>query len=168
MRWNNSSSVRPAPGFIEPCLPSAATQAPTGADWVYEIKHDGYRLMVRKHDDDRVRIYTRRGADWTKRFPLVAEAVRKLKVRSILLDGEGVIRRSDGLADFDLLHSKDNNGQVTLCAFDLLEHDGDDVRFRPLSERKQLLRKLLGEGQGGDRVQPSCRGRGPDRVRPCL
>src|SRR5581483_3686070 len=94
MRWNNSSSVRPAPGFMEPCLPSAATQAPTGADWVYEIKHDGYRLMVRKHDDDRVRIYTRRGADWTKRFPLVAEAVRKLKVRSILLDGEGVIRRS--------------------------------------------------------------------------
>lgn len=64
MRWSTSSSVRPAPGFIEPCLPTVAPRAPIGPGWVYEIKHDGYRLMVRKTEKG-VRIFTRRGADWT-------------------------------------------------------------------------------------------------------
>src|SRR5579859_6741625 len=160
MRWSNSTTVRPAPGFIEPCLPPSTNEAPSGPDWVYEIKHDGYRLMVRKQDD-RVRIYTRRGADWTKRFPRVVEAVRKLKVSSILLDGEGVIRRPDGLADFDLLHSKENNEQVTLCAFDLLEHDGNHVQLRPLNERKELLRKLLAKSSAGIEFNPHVEGDGP-------
>jgi ATP-dependent DNA ligase len=66
-RWN-SSRVIAAPGFIEPCLPTVATRAPVGELWVHEIKHDGYRLLVKKHSDA-VRIYTRRGADWTQRFP---------------------------------------------------------------------------------------------------
>jgi ATP-dependent DNA ligase len=150
MRWSNSTAIRRAPGFIEPCLPSAATQAPTGPDWVYEIKQD-----------DRVRIYTRPGADWTKRFPLVIEAVRKLKANSILLDGEGVIHRSEGLADFVLLHSKMNNEQVTLCAFDLLEHHGDDVRLRPLRERKDRLAKLLKKVRDAIEFNPHIEGDGP-------
>ncbi len=140
--------------------PHRATVAPSGPDWVYEIKHDGYRLMVRKRDN-RVRIYTRRGADWTKRYPRIVEAVQKLNVQSILLDGEGVIRRSDGLADFDLLHSKENNEQVTFCAFDLLERDGHDVRLLPLGERKDRLAKLLQKVRDGIEFNPHVGGDGP-------
>jgi ATP-dependent DNA ligase len=62
--------------------------APSGLEWVHEIKFDGWRLMVRRKVD-RVHIYTRRGADWTKRFPKIVEAVRKLGVESFLIDGEG-------------------------------------------------------------------------------
>jgi ATP-dependent DNA ligase len=119
-----------------------------GPDWVHEIKHDGYRLMVRRQNDA-VRIYTRRGADWTKRFPRIVEAVQKLRVRSILLDGEGIVCDRSGLAIFDLLHSKKNDRDVSLCVFDLIELNGDDVRRLPLLDRKTRLQKLLVKAKDG-------------------
>ncbi|MGZ4869679.1 MAG: ATP-dependent DNA ligase [Halobacteriota archaeon] len=118
MQWRSSASVRPSSGFIEPCIPTKAARAPVGPDWVYEIKQDGYRLMVRKHND-RVRIYTRRGADWTKRFPRIVKAVQRLRASSVLLDGEGIVSDHTGMANFDLLHSKKHDRDVSLCAFDL-------------------------------------------------
>ena len=75
--------------FIEPCLPSPADRPPSGANWIHEIKHDGYRLMARR-DSVGIRLITRRGNDWSDRFPLVVEAVNHLKVRSCLIDGEVV------------------------------------------------------------------------------
>jgi ATP dependent DNA ligase domain len=69
-----------------PCLPTPKKRAPTGAAWVHEIKHDGYRLMVRR-DGNRVRLYTRRGYHWSHRFPLIVQAVTRLKVRSVIIDG---------------------------------------------------------------------------------
>ncbi len=63
------------PGFIEPCIPTRADKPPVGPDWIHEIKHDGYRMIVRKKDG-RVRLFTRRGYDWTDRFPLIREAPR--------------------------------------------------------------------------------------------
>ena len=62
------------PGFIEPCLPSPADHPPSGSSWIHEIKHDGYRLMARR-DLVGIRLITRRGNDWSDRFPLVIEAV---------------------------------------------------------------------------------------------
>jgi bifunctional non-homologous end joining protein LigD len=73
--------------FIEPCLPSPADKAPSGASWIHEIKHDGYRLMARR-DPVGIWLITRRRNDWTTRFPLVVEAVNHLRVRSCLIDGE--------------------------------------------------------------------------------
>ena len=78
--------------FIEPCLPSPADRPPSGSNWIYEIKHDGYRLMARR-DSVGIRLITRRGNDWSDRFPLVVEAVNHLKVRSCLIDGEVVLLR---------------------------------------------------------------------------
>src|SRR3954469_1405691 len=75
--------------FIEPCLPSPADKPPAGANWIHEIKHDGYRLMARR-DPVGIRLLTRNGNDCTQRYPLVAEAVNHLKVRSCLIDGEVV------------------------------------------------------------------------------
>jgi bifunctional non-homologous end joining protein LigD len=63
--------------FIEPCLPSPADRPPSGVNWIHEIKHDGYRLMARR-DPVGVRLITRRGNDWSDRFPLVIEAVNRL------------------------------------------------------------------------------------------
>jgi|HubBroStandDraft_6_1064221.scaffolds.fasta_scaffold24498_10 ATP-dependent DNA ligase len=64
-------------GFIEPCLPSAAKAPPIGAGWIHEIKHDGFRIMARR-DGAGVRLITRNGNDFTKRFPLAAAAVTAL------------------------------------------------------------------------------------------
>jgi ATP-dependent DNA ligase len=83
--------------FIEPFLPSPADRPPSGADWIHEIKHDGYRLMARR-DSVGIRLITRRGNDWSERFPLVIEAVNHLKVRSCLIDGEVVCCDERGLS----------------------------------------------------------------------
>jgi bifunctional non-homologous end joining protein LigD len=64
--------------FIEPCLPSPADHPPSGTNWIHEIKHDGYRLMARR-DPVGIRLLTRNGNDWTRRYPLVVEAVNHLK-----------------------------------------------------------------------------------------
>ena len=149
MMWHSyPSKAKVLPGFIEPCLPTPAARAPTGPDWVHEIKHDGYRLMVRR-SGDRVRIYTRRGADWTHRFPRIVEGTRKLRVSSVLLDGEGVVCDDNGLAIFDKLHSKANDESVFLYAFDLLELNGDDCRRLQLGKRKSQLQHLLARTTNG-------------------
>ena len=150
MKWRASSSsvTLPGPGFIEPCIPSPAKLAPTSADWVYELKHDGYRLMVRKADD-RVHIYSRRGADFTPRFPRIVEAVRRLKVRSVLIDGEGVVYNDKGMPSFNMIHSKQHDHAVSLVAFDLLELNGDDVRAASLLDRKARLARLVAKAKDG-------------------
>jgi ATP-dependent DNA ligase len=84
------------PGFIEPCLPTKADTLPSGGLWVHEIKHDGFRMMVRR-DAAGVRLLTRRGNNWTQRYPLIAAAVDALRVRSCLIDGEAVACGDDGL-----------------------------------------------------------------------
>jgi ATP-dependent DNA ligase len=104
--------------------------------------------MVRR-SGEAVRVYTRRGADWTKRFPRVVEAVKRLRASSVLLDGEGVVCDERGLAVFDEIHSKANDRGVILYAFDLLELDGDDLRELGLLERKKRLKKLLARSKGG-------------------
>jgi bifunctional non-homologous end joining protein LigD len=89
-------------GFGDPCLPTRAPVAPSGSMWVHEIKHDGYRLMVRRTDSS-IRISTRRGYDWTDRFGRIIEAANKLRATSFVIDGEGVILRPDGVSDLDRL-----------------------------------------------------------------
>jgi hypothetical protein len=72
-------SMRTLPaGFIAPCLPTTSPQPPSGKEWLHEIKHDGFRVIARK-DDMRVRLYSRPGNDLTNRFPLIVEALAKLR-----------------------------------------------------------------------------------------
>src|SRR4051812_33890213 len=103
--------------LYRPCIPSRATKVPTGPDWLHEIKHDGYRLIVVR-DGARVRLFTRRGFDWSGRFPLIIEAARSLTAPSFVIDGEAVILGDSGMADFDALHSRRRDGEVRLIAFD--------------------------------------------------
>ena len=110
--------------FIEPCLPSPADKPPSGSNWIHEIKHDGFRLMTRR-DPVGIRLITRRGNDWTQRYPLVVEAVNHLNVRSCLIDGEVVCCDAQGVTSFQLLRHRRNEPQAFLYAFDLLELNGD-------------------------------------------
>src|SRR5271169_195751 len=97
-----------ADGFVDPCIPSRAPKPPSGPDWVHEVKHDGYRLIVRRNGVT-VRLFTRRGYDWTDRYPAIADAAAKLKARSFTLDGEAVVCGADGVAMFDALHRRQND-----------------------------------------------------------
>ena len=132
-------------GFIEPCQPSKVARPPSSPLWVHEIKHDGYRLMVRS-DGERIRCFTRNGHDWADRFPDIVEAALRIRAQSFLIDGEAVIARDDGSTDFNALRRRGQ--EAVLYAFDLIEHDGDDLRDLPLIERKRRLKKLLGRSTG--------------------
>jgi bifunctional non-homologous end joining protein LigD len=114
---------------------------PSGPLWVHEIKHDGYRLLVRR-GGSRVRCFTRNGYDWADRFPTIVVAALRLNAQSFLIDGEAVIARDDGMPDFHALRSRRRGYEAMLFAFDLLEHDGNDLRDLPLIERKWRLAKL--------------------------
>jgi bifunctional non-homologous end joining protein LigD len=105
----------PRSDFIEPCLPSTADQPPSGPEWIHEIKHDGYRLMTRR-DPIGIRLLTRRGNDWSERFPRVVEAVNLLKVRSCLIDGEVVCCDERGVAAFHVLRRRRNEPEAFLYA----------------------------------------------------
>src|SRR4051812_9423770 len=93
---------RAGSAFIEPCLPTPAPQPPSGADWLHEIKHDGYRLMARR-DGGGIRLITRNGYDFAPRFPSISAAAFILRCRSCLIDGEAVVCDDSGLAIFDRL-----------------------------------------------------------------
>jgi hypothetical protein len=135
-------------------------QAAGRPDWVQEIKHDGYRLIVRR-DGEMVRLFTRRGYDWTDRYPAITRAAATLRAKSFTIDGEAAVCGPDGIAVFDSLHRRHKATDALLFGFDLLELDGEDLRPRPLGERKARLAKLQGDRDRVQRAHP--RGR-RDRV----
>ena len=150
---------------FEFCLPMVGAKVPAGPEWLHEIKYDGYRLRVERNGD-RVRLVTRGGYDWTKRFPWIAEAALKNRQKQFVIDGEAVILGVDGISDFDALHSGRHNEEVQFCAFDVLAMDGDDLRDLPLSMRKTNLARLLARRPDGIFVNPFELGEiGPDLFR---
>ena len=139
---------KPPPGFIQPCLPTRADKAPSSANWIHEIKHDGFRMMVRR-DAAGVRLLTRNGIDWTTRFPLIAEAAAALRVKYFLIDGEAVCCDGEGMPVFDRLRYRRDDRHVFLYAFDLLQLDSRDLRREPIEDRKAELAKLLRHAKSG-------------------
>jgi bifunctional non-homologous end joining protein LigD len=137
-----------ADGFVDPCIPTRAPKPPSGPDWVHEVKHDGYRLIVRRNGET-VRLFTRRGYDWTGRYPAIASAAGKIRAQSFTLDGEAVVCGEDGVAIFDALHRHGTVRAAILQAFDLLELDGEDLRSVMLGKRKARLARLLARAPPG-------------------
>ena len=135
-------------GFVPPCIPSRASKPPAGPDWVHEIKHDGYRLQVRR-EGDVVRLFTRRGYDWSGQYPAIVRTAVLLRAASFTLDGEAVVCGPDGIAVFDALHRRGTVSEAMLYGFDLLELDGEDLRGLPLGDRKKRLARLLGRRRVG-------------------
>ena len=128
--------------IIEPCLSSPAKAQPSGLGWLHEIKHDGFRILARRAGPQ-VRLITRHGKDLTHRFPFIEMAIKSLPVRSCLIDGEAIVCDQTGLAVFDLIRGHRTSASAVLCAFDLLELNGQDLRHQAIEARKELLAKLL-------------------------
>jgi bifunctional non-homologous end joining protein LigD len=96
-----------------------------------------------------VRLLTRKGNDFSRRFPLVVAALAALPVRSCLIDGEAIVTDQKGLAVFDLIRGHRPNAAAVLCAFDLIELDGEDLRRTPIETRKLTLKSLLRHKHAG-------------------
>jgi bifunctional non-homologous end joining protein LigD len=134
------------PGFVPPQLVTLKPKPPAGHRWIHEIKFDGYRSQVHL-DRGRVRIFTRKGLDWTKRFSAIAEAFAGIPVERAIIDGEIVVvedQRTDfGALQADLAASRQD--RLLFYAFDLLHLEGFDLRKAPLIERKRILKALYDE-----------------------
>lgn len=151
---------------FEFCLPTRATAVPAAPEWFHEVKYDGYRLRVER-DGARVRLITKGGYDWTKRYPWIVQAALRNRQSQFVIDGEAVILGIDGRSDFNALHSNRQNGEVQLCAFDVLVLDGEDLRALPLSKRKTNLDRVLRGRPDGIFVNPFEAGLiGPDLFAP--
>ena len=146
---NQGRSTLPA-GFVQPCLPTKAPP-PCSELWLHEIKHDGFRVIARK-DGPRVKLYSRPGNDLTQRFPLIVEALARLRASSCTIDGEAVACGDDGVSSFDRIRYRRHDGSVFLYAFDLIELTGDDRRRNPLEQRKLDLSRLLAKAGPGLRL----------------
>ena len=151
MFWRSPAPVHHPPGFIEPCLPTLGHAVPSGPQWVHEIKHDGYRFICCR-ERDRIRLFSRRGHDYTDRAPRIVDTLAGLPATSVTLDGEGVACDPDGVTSFEPLRAalgRPAKGEVFLYAFDLLELDGRDMRREPWESRRWKLTRLLrGAGHG--------------------
>src|SRR5438128_870797 len=147
-------------GFIAPCLPTKAQTPPSGALWLHEIKHDGFRVGARK-DGDRVRLYSRPGNDLTYRFPLIAESLARLRSRSCIIDGEAVACDDDGMPSFNRIRYRRHDASVFLYAFDLIELNGDDLRRDPLEVRKAALSSVVAKAGAGIRYNEHIERYGP-------
>ena len=134
----------PYPGFIEPALATSIAKVPSGQRWVHEIKFDGYRVQTHLVNEA-VKVFTRRGKDWTKRFKRVADAACHINAGSAIIDGEIVVPAADGTTDFSVLQNelKGNSTKIVMVAFDLLYLNGYDLRKHALVERKAHLKKLI-------------------------
>jgi bifunctional non-homologous end joining protein LigD len=116
--------------------------------------------------DRSIRLLTRYGRDLADRFPVAAAATEALPVRSCVIDGEAIVCNDDGLAIFDLIRGHGSNGRAILCAFDLLEVNGDDVRGEPVESRKRRLAGLLRLQDDGIAVNETFSGEGDPQA--CL
>jgi bifunctional non-homologous end joining protein LigD len=150
MLWRISparSRRTPLAGFVKPCQPTLVANPPADRGWLHEVKYDGFRILARKQGED-VALWTRYGTDFTGRFPKIAEAVRSLPAESALIDGEAVAFRPDGHSDFAALRTKAGGAMASFVAFDLLSLEGEDLRQRPLEERREALSQLAAGSSG--------------------
>jgi bifunctional non-homologous end joining protein LigD len=158
----------PFPGFIEPALASSIEKAPAGERWIHKIKFDGYRLQVHLANTE-VKVFTRRGYDWTHRFKKIASDACHVGAGSAIIDGEVVAPAADGTTDFSVLQNelKGRSTKIVMVAFDLLYLNGYDLRKLPLVERKALLKKTIDktdiqfsesfEVDGGEMFKHACK-----------
>ncbi len=168
------------PRTVAPELATLVATPPAGAEWLHEIKLDGYRAIC-EIKGGRARLLTRHGKDWSDRFAPAAAAAARLPVETAVLDGEVTVLRPDGKTSFQALQESigdggaagADGGAMVYFVFDLLYLDGYDLRPAPLAARKEALRRLLaaaiggrdGDGDGTIRFSDHVAGKGEDFFR---
>jgi bifunctional non-homologous end joining protein LigD len=145
--------ARLTPEFVEPELARLIDRPPSGPQWIHEIKFDGYRMQLRV-EKGAVTLRTRKGLDWTSRFPEIARDAGALP--DCLLDGEIVALDVDGRPDFAGLQqalSSGRTGELVFFLFDALYAEGEDLRSLDLQQRKTKLGALLDAADAGGRLR---------------
>jgi len=158
--------------FVPPCLATLAAVPPEGEEWLHEIKFDGYRLQLRIDHGD-IKMLTRSGLDWTERFGVLPDTIRKFHRGAALIDSELVVEDAEGRSSFSALVEALQAGKSSafvLQCFDLLHLDGYDLTETPLADRKEALRRLFNaktpkairysehvEGHGRRMLSEACR-----------
>ena len=141
-RWTKAARRAP-PGFITPAQPILASKPPLGPDWLYAVKHDGFRIVARKEGDS-AHLWSRNGRDWSVEFSGITAALKAWRLKSFVLDGEACACDESGWPDFNaLLGGGKTCASACFFAFDLLELDGADLRSLPFSERYARLARML-------------------------
>jgi DNA ligase D-like protein (predicted ligase) len=135
------------PGFIEPMECQASDKVPRGPGWLYEIKLDGYRMMVVR--GAKLEIYSRLKNSTTKKFPQIAEALDSLPEGTVI-DGELVALNAEGKPDFNLMQNYKSAQFLVYFVFDILMHEGRSMLDRPLTERRRIMREVV---KPNDRIQ---------------
>jgi bifunctional non-homologous end joining protein LigD len=156
-----------------PQLATLTKIPPSGDQWVHEIKLDGYRVGC-LITGGRIRLVSRRGLDWTPKFPEIVEAFRALGLKNAIIDGELVIMLPNGRSSFEAMQravaSRPPRKDLVYFAFDLIQLEGQRIDRLPLEARKARLQRLLGttktgrirytehvEGRGSDVFDQACR-----------
>jgi len=155
------------PKFIPPALATLVPRPPRGAQWVHEIKYDGYRFQCHIHRD--VRFLTRRGYDWSDRLGHLVTALAPLTSHAVVLDGEVIVETPEGRSDFHALEkelkAKRPSRRLVYYVFDLLYLDAFDLRRVPLIDRKRVLELVLADVAGPVRLSEHLTGDGADVFR---
>ena len=151
------------PRWIEPQLTQLVKEAPAGSDWLHEIKFDGYRMRARL-ERGRAQLLTRKGLDWTRKYPSIADALKSLPASQAYLDGELCGVRPDGTTSFDIIQNASaagNAAALVFFLFDVLFLDREDMTRTPLIERKAQLAELLSDAPGCLQYSGHQQGSGP-------
>jgi bifunctional non-homologous end joining protein LigD len=152
------------PASLSPTLATLVDSAPTGDDWIHEVKFDGYR-MVSRIDHGEVHVYSRNGKEWTAALPSIVASLQRLDVDQAWLDGEIAVADAQGLTSFQQLQnalSDPRAKNISYFVFDLLYQDGYDLRAVALTQRKQLLRALVGKSDAVLRYSVDVQGSGAE------
>jgi bifunctional non-homologous end joining protein LigD len=147
------STSKAMPGFIAPQLCGRLARPPVQKNWLHEIKFDGYRIQIRV-EDGAVTLKTRKGLDWTAKFPDIARVAADLP--DCIIDGEVCALDERGAPDFGALQaalSEGDSADLVYFAFDFLFDGGQDLRPLPLVERKERLQKRLAEAVDAARLR---------------
>ncbi len=155
----------PLPSFVSPQLAFLKDKVPEGSEWLHEIKYDGYRTLAAVSGSE-VRLFTRTGLDWSRKFGRLAEAFHGLK-SAALIDGEVVVFDASGKSSFSALQKALTEGRdqdLRFVAFDLLVLGDTDLRQLPLHQRKKKLKALLGKRSGNLSYGDHIAGAGADAL----
>jgi bifunctional non-homologous end joining protein LigD len=133
------------PDFTPPMMAESAKAPFDSPDWIFEIKLDGYRAVTVLDPAGKPHLRSRNGLPLEAKFPAIASAVSKLKVRSTILDGEVVAVDENGIPRFQLLQrfQKQPTAPTLYYVFDVLSHSGVDLTGKPILERRSVLEHII-------------------------
>src|SRR3984893_1318762 len=138
------------PAFVPPIMAESAKTPFDSSDWIFEIKLDGYRAITVFDSAGKPHLWSRNGLALEAKFPAVATAVSKLKLRSTILDGEVVAVDANGIPRFQLLQrfQKQPTAPTLYYVFDVLWYNGDDLTGHSILERRKVLERVVKPREG--------------------